>query len=148
MFRCSLLMCALALCSSTLGMPDRKVQEKPLKLAIEPVIEIGGYYSCQGVDGGGKTYKGLAAISRQKEVYLVQWMVDVGTAFTGIGIRQGNTLSVSWALPPNKEGVTVCGINVYKIHPGRLVGKWATLPGNGVQHDETLTFLKGFEIDE
>jgi hypothetical protein len=112
------------------------------KLASKDVGDITGYYTCRGVDGKGGSYTGVAVISRQKEVYVVQWTIGVGSAFVGLGIRQGETLAVSWAIPGDKAGV-VRGINMYHIEPGpRLTGQWATLPGNGVINTETLSLLK------
>ena len=42
----------------------------------------------------------------------------------------------------------VRGINLYTIQSGRLVGRWATLPGPGVMQSETLTFLKNIDEDD
>jgi hypothetical protein len=112
------------------------------KLATKDVGDITGYFTCRGVDGKGGSYTGVAVISKQKEVYVVQWTIGVGSAFVGLGIRQGETLAVSWAIPGDKAGV-VRGINMYRIEPGpRLTGQWATLPGNGMINTETLSLLK------
>ena len=62
-------------------------------------------------------------------------------------MRQGNTLSVGWALPTDK-GV-VMGVNVYKVVPGKaLQGRWAAIPGNGQLQNETMAFLKAMDEDE
>ncbi len=104
-------------------------------------IDIDGYYSCKGLDNL-KNYSGVAVITKKEEVYVVQWMVALGGGFYGVGIRQGNTLAVSWALPGDAKGI-VRGVNLYRIEKGpRLVGEWATLPGRGTVNRETLTFLK------
>ena len=118
------------------------------KVGVEPdVADISGYYTCRGLESGGKTYSGVAVISKKADVYLVQWMVGGGSTFTGIGIRQGNGFSASWAIA-GERGL-VRGINTYKIEPGpRLVGRWATLPGGGVLQNETLTFLKNIEEED
>jgi hypothetical protein len=119
--------------------PTTKIESK---LAAKEVGDITGYYTCRGVDGKGGSYSGVAVISKQKEVYVVQWTIGVGSAFIGLGIRQGETLAVSWALPGDKAGV-IRGINLYRIEPGpRLMGQWATLPGNGAINTETLSLLK------
>lgn len=121
---------------------------KAVKTQLEQeVSDISGYYTCKGLEAGGKTYSGVAVISRKGDVYVIQWMVGSGSTFTGIGIRQGNTFSASWALPSDKG--LVRGVNTYRIETGpRLVGRWATLPGAGVLQNETLTFLKNIEEEE
>ncbi len=114
------------------------------------VGDISGYYTCKGLEVGGKSYNGVTVISRKGDVYVVQWMVGTGSTFTGIGIRQGNTLAASWALP-GERGL-VRGVNVYRIETSsagpRLVGRWASMPGNGALQSETLTFLKQMEEEE
>jgi hypothetical protein len=125
--------------------PDATSTPRPKaanKLAAKDVGDITGYYTCRGRDGKGGEYTGVAVISKQKEVYVVQWTIGIGAAFIGLGIRQGDMLAVSWAMPGDKAGV-VRGINLYRIEPGpRLTGQWATLPGNGMINTETLNLLK------
>jgi hypothetical protein len=113
----------------------------------QEVGDISGYYSCKGVEAGGKAYNGVAVIMKKNDVYVVQWMVGGGSTFSGVGIRQGDTLSASWALPAER-GI-IRGVNVYRIESGpRLVGRWASVPGPGVIQTETLTFLKKLEPEE
>jgi len=124
--------------------PQEAPQGKDTKPA--PEIDIEGYYSCKGIDNL-KNYNGIAVITKKEEVYVVQWMVAMGGGFYGVGIRQGNTLAVSWAIPGDAKGV-VRGINVYQIEKGpRLAGEWATLPGRGTVNRETLTFLKKLDAE-
>lgn len=127
---------------------DTPVQGQLTKLtADENVGEISGYYVCKGKETSGKTYSGIAVISKQNDVYVVQWVVGAGSTFVGIGIRQGDTLAASWAIPGDK-GV-VRGVNMYKIEPGpRLVGRWASMPGPGRLQDEILTFLRPLEPED
>ena len=77
-------------------------------------------------------------------------VVDGGANFSGIAIRQGNSLSGSWAIA--SERGLVRGVNVYRVESTtsgpRLVGRWASVPGPGVQQNETLTFLKKLEEPE
>jgi hypothetical protein len=74
-------------------------------------------------------------------------VIGSGSTFLGIGVRQGQSLSASWAMPGEKG--LIRGVNMYRIEPGpRLVGRWATLPGPGVQQQETLTFLKNLDDDK
>ncbi len=121
---------------------------KAEKVQVEQEIgDISGYYTCKGVEAGGKPYSGIAIITKKGEVHLIRWMVGDGAVFTGVGIRQGSSLSASWAMTTDKG--LMRGINTYRIDPGpRLVGRWATMPGPGVIQTETLTFLKNIEEDE
>jgi hypothetical protein len=117
------------------------------KSVPQEVGDISGYYSCKGVEAGGKAYSGVAVITKKNEVYVVQWMVGGGSTFSGVGIRQGDTLSASWALPAER-GI-IRGVNVYRIEAGpRLVGRWASVPGPGVVQTETLSFLKKLDPEE
>jgi hypothetical protein len=136
------LLTVAALLGADIGVQPSPPPKTASQLASKEVGDITGYYTCRGRDGKGQEYTGVAVISKQKEVYIVQWTIGVGSAFIGLGIRQGDMLAVSWAIPGDKMGV-VRGINLYHIEPGpRLVGQWATLPGNGLINTETLNLLK------
>ena len=111
------------------------------KSVQQEVGDISGYYSCKGMEAGGKSYSGVAVVVKKNDVYIVQWMVGGGSSFSGIAIRQGDTLAASWAMP-NDRGI-IRGVNVYRIESGpRLVGRWSAFPGDGTIRSETLTFLK------
>lgn len=137
------LLVGVAFCALAANRTD--VTVKPVKLEKKRPLgasaDLSGYYVCKGKEANGKSYTGVTVISKKDNVYVVQWIVGTGSTFIGVGIRQGDTLSASWALP-NDKGV-IRGINVYKILPGpRLVGHWTSLPGPGVLQTEELTFLK------
>jgi len=144
------LLCALALVAINSGTSSGTKPGKPAvqsakadvtKNVPTEVGDISGYYSCKGVEAGGKAYSGIAVIMKKNDVYVMQWMVGGGATFTGVAIRQGDTLAASWAMPSDK-GI-IRGVNLYRIESGpRLVGRWASAPGPGVVQNETLTFLK------
>jgi hypothetical protein len=140
------------LVAAALGMfnPRPEVLAKAAPSLDPEVGDISGYYTCKGLEVGGKTYNGVAVISRKSDVYVIQWMIGSGSTFTGLGIRQGNTFAASWAIP-NERGL-VKGINVYRIETvsgnPRLTGRWATIPGPGALQSETLTFLKQMDEEE
>jgi hypothetical protein len=145
-----LLLCLIALCFLGANRPDSSgSRSKAEKLTISPDNnDISGYYTCKGTEVGGKSYSGITVITKKNDVYLVQWIIGSGSTFTGVGVRQGQTLAASWAMPSDK-GQLIRGVNVYKIEPGpRLVGRWATIPGPGVQQHETLTYLKNLEAEK
>ncbi len=140
----------LVLVAFTANSPEAKVTTKNVPQLETEVGDISGYYTCKGTEVGGKTYNGVAVITRKGDIYIVQWVIGSGSTFTGIGIRQGNTFSASWALS-NERGL-VRGINVYRVKLAggnpRLTGRWASMPGNGVLQSETLTFLKALDDGE
>ena len=129
--------------------PDSPIKQVKAE-KITPDQEVGdltGYYTCKGLETSGKSYSGIVVLSKKNDVYLIQWNCG-GSSFVGIGIRQGNTLAASWTLPGDGKGV-IRGVNMYRIEPGpRLVGRWASLPGNGILQSETLSFLKHMEEEE
>ena len=56
-------------------------------------------------------------------------------------------------LTKSYSGRTVVrGVNLYRIESTsngpRLVGRWASVPGPGVQQQETLSFLKKLDTDD
>src|SRR5258708_14511673 len=83
------------------------------KSVPQEVGDISGYYSCKGVEAGGKAYSGVAIVAKKNDVYLVQWMVGGASTFSGVGIRQADTLSPSWALPPPRR--IIRGLTSYPI---------------------------------
>jgi hypothetical protein len=143
MFNQLLILASLAVFNSGSAPSKADVQ----KSVAPEVGDISGYYSCKGVEAGGKAYSGVAVIVKKSDVYLIQWMVGGGSTFSGIAIRQGETLAASWAMPAER-GI-IRGVNLYKIESGpRLVGRWASAPGPGVVQSETLTFLKKLDPEE
>ncbi|MDO8530414.1 MAG: hypothetical protein Q7S10_03365 [bacterium] len=141
----------LVLAAFTANSPEAKVTAKNVPQLEAEVADISGYYTCKGVETGGKTYQRVVVIERKGDVYVVKWVIGSGSTFTGIGIRQSNTFAASWALPgPN--GQLARGINVYRVEAvsgnARFSGRWANMPGNGVLQSETLTFLKALDEEE
>lgn len=144
-----ILLVAIALCIVAANRPETQVARGKIeKSPLDEMSDISGFYTCKGKEVSGKSYSGVTVIRRQNDVYLVQWMLSGGSTFTGVGIRQGNTLSASWAMVAEK-GTLVRGVNMYKIDPGpRLSGRWATIPGPGIVQTETLTFLKNLDAED
>ncbi len=136
-----------------IGSPDTspKKDQKPNLRQVEPdMADISGYYTCKGQEAGGKSYAGVVVLSKKNDVYLIQWVVGGGNSFSGIAIRQGSQFAASWSIQ-SERGV-VRGVNLYVIEAGksgpRLVGRWASVPGPGVQQQEILTFLKKLDEEE
>ena len=112
--------------------------------------DLSGYYTCKGQEAGGKNYSGIVVLTKKNEVYLIQWVVGGGSNFSGIAIRQENNLAASWAI--STERGLVRGANLYRVESTsngpRLVGRWSSVPGPGVQQNETLTFLKKLDTED
>jgi hypothetical protein len=118
---------------------------------VEPeMADISGYYTCKGQEAGGKSYSGICVLTKKSDVYLISWVVGGGSNFSGIAIRQGSNFAASWSL--TTERGLVKGVNLYRIESTsggpRLVGRWASVPGPGIQQQETLTFLKKLDTEE
>jgi hypothetical protein len=147
---CRIILVATSMCFLAGNRPETTpVKQRTAKLvAAGEAGDISGYYVCKGKEADGKAYSGVTVISRKKDLYLVQWMVGAGSSFSGVGIRQGDTLAASWTMTADRGGV-IRGVNLYRIEPGpRLVGHWATVPGPGVLQIETLTFLKRLDAED
>src|ERR1043166_1668543 len=130
---------------------EKKEAPPPKTKQVEvDLSDLSGYYTCKGEEAGGKKYTGVVSLMKKNEIYIVSWVVGGGSTFSGIGIRQGNNLTASWSI--NTERGIVKGVNLYRIEMAkegpRLVGRWSSLPGPGVQQSETLTFLKKMDSDE
>jgi hypothetical protein len=134
----------------TANRPEGPIARADKRDAEPEVGDLSGYYTCRGEEANGKKYSGIAVITKKNDVYLVQWMVGSSSTFTGIGVRQGTTFAASWAMTTEKG--LIRGVNLYRAETGptgpRLVGRWATLPGNGATQTETLTFLKALDPEE
>lgn len=123
----------------------KKEGPKIQRSQLEPPGDLSGYYTCKGKEAGGKNYSGIVVMTKKNEVYVVQWVMSGGSNFSGVGIRQGNTFAASWAMP-SPTGQIIKGVNLYTVTmtPSGpcLTGRWASIPGPGLQQEETFMFLK------
>lgn len=107
-----ILLVLIALCIVAANRPDTQaVRAKIDKSSLDELSDISGFYTCKGKEISGKSYSGVTIITRKNDIYLVQWMLSGGSTFTGVGIRQGNTLATSWAMLAEK-GTIVRGVNL------------------------------------
>lgn len=111
-----------------------KVEEQAIAKPLPPAeISVGGMYEVKGANPDGTAYSGTVKISQAGSVYLFGW--NVGASYGGIGIRNNNSLAVSWG--SGHEAVN--GIVLYTINAdGSLEGFWAT-PDNTLLGSEKLT---------
>jgi hypothetical protein len=126
---------ALVLGLATL-MPEKSLADLPAPAAVD----IEGFYSCHGKDANREPYSGVVIVARRGDVYVVGWQIESNTS-VGVGLREGNVLSVGFRGPEGTTGVCRYAIEIEDGKP-ILKGSWATAPGDGRSHQETLTFLR------
>lgn len=102
-----------------------------LKLSLQSNINIVGSYKCEGRNADGSIYKGTVDITKKGGVYYLKWLIGK-QKFTGVGILQGNVLSVSYY-------GSFSGVVAYRVESNsRLFGQWTTAT-QGKINTETLT---------
>ena len=99
--------------------------------------DLSGIYECDGRNGDGSRYEGYVVIARHGDTYRVQWIFESRRGATGIGIRDGNTLAVSY----------FGGLAMYRIDGAQLVGRWTVPDAQGVLSSETLNRVKDLPPD-
>jgi hypothetical protein len=116
-----------------------------LLLGAEPV-DFSGIYACTS-SSDDETFSGVCLIRRLGDTYAVAYTVyaDTDTDGTpetmhGVGIQDGDTFAVGWAVAA--KGGIVRGVTRYRI-TGRdgglkLSGRWVSVPGPGVAKTEEL----------
>lgn len=104
----------------------------PSSPAPVPKLSVVGVYLCEGANPDGSPYKGLVEIVAIDNTYLVHWVMADGVEVMGVGIRNSDTLSVSYF------GGTPA-LAVYRIEGDRLVGEWTMGGAEGMLYTETLT---------
>jgi hypothetical protein len=124
------LLCAVA--ALALAAPCAAADEKTKE------VKIAGRYACKGANPEGGAYEGKVEISKNGDTYTLKWTLGEGESYEGVGLLNGDALSVTW----KAEGVS--GLVVYKVAKGdkgpKLVGKWTPCPSDGKLFDETLTY--------
>lgn len=148
MFTTAFLAVFVAVASPEIGKTPKEVLPDPRQVEVE--ADLTGYYTCKGQEAGGKNYSGICTLMKKNDVYLISWVVGGGSSFSGIAMRNGNNLAAGWSIT-TERGI-VRGVNLYRIESGpngpRLVGRWTTVPGPGVQQPETLSFLKKMDTED
>jgi len=106
--------------------------EQPAPGESTPNRSVAGVYLCEGANPDGSPYKGLVEIVAVDNTYLVHWVMADGVEVLGVGIRNSDTLSVSYF------GGTPA-LAVYRIEGDRLLGQWTMGGAEGMLYSETLT---------
>jgi uncharacterized protein (TIGR03067 family) len=102
--------------------------------ASEGAVSIVGEYTSTAAGANGVQQVQDAEIELRGDTYLVTWKRNNALTSQGIGIRSGDTLSVSW-ITQNASGIAVYQIGKDR----RLLGHYATFAGIGLLVEETLT---------
>ncbi|MGF1581916.1 MAG: hypothetical protein ACFCD0_21525 [Gemmataceae bacterium] len=123
--------------------PDEK---KKKKVVAKKTTPLEGIYHVRGyMNAGGKkqVYIGTAIVIQRNSTYHIEWRVGTDR-FMGVGIHDGDRLGATWAMV--KDGRLSAGTLLFKVQNGakgpKLVGKWTGLPGGGLVHQETLTYIE------
>jgi uncharacterized protein (TIGR03067 family) len=100
-------------------------------------IDIAGKYTSESYELDGSKQTADVEIKRLGDAYMIKWSKGILDAYVGMGVRKGDTLSVSWV---TKGQV---GVSLYKIEKGpRLVGEGTMVGGIGLVMKETLSLPK------
>ncbi len=81
--------------------------------------DLEGSYSITGKNLSNQAYDGDLTIRKQDEVYQFSWNAG-GSAYDGVGVRDGNLVAVGYGAGDNGKG---CGAAIYKIGEKTLNGK-------------------------
>jgi hypothetical protein len=106
--------------------------------------DFSGHYAISGLDGPAgdqRPYKGMAMIEKHGTIYTVGTRVGPDSA-SGIAIVKDGLFCVAWRQGEPIKGI---GCTVFKRQGNDLVGSWASLPGDGQQHQERLRWLGKIE---
>jgi hypothetical protein len=98
-----------------------------------PENSLVGTYECEGQNPDGAMYTGIVEIVKHKDTYLVRWTMQDDSQVVGVGILNGDMLSVSYF------GGTPALVVYTVAENGRLDGKWTAGGAEGELFSETLT---------
>lgn len=102
--------------------------------------DIVGAYKVESLGPDGKTQVSQAQIQKQGDSYVIAFHNNAAVLYVGVGIRQGDTLSLAWG---RQNQIGVCQ---YKIEKGpRLVGRYTVFGGPGVVLSEVMTRIPNVE---
>ena len=122
-----------------LAVQEPEKEPKAVLSVSQPVIEIEGHYLIQGSTAQNE-YEGLLTVTKQDEIYIFRWNIE---GAIGLGIRENNTIAVGM------KGNNSLGTLLYRVEKDngkpKLVGRWASSPGDGKVHEETATWLRGLK---
>jgi hypothetical protein len=102
-------------------------------------IDIGGRNAYKAQLMGGGFEEGTVVIEKNADTYNLTFTRKDGGAYSAIGIRTDDLLSVCYSYP----GAGERGVGAFQIKKGpKLVGQWSTFGGDGKLHSDTWTAKK------
>lgn len=82
--------------------------------------DIAGNYTVTGTNENGSPYKGALEVIKRGDVYQFRW--NAGTQYDGVGVPNGNVVSVAFTGGSDGKG---CGVVNYEMAgDDTLAGKW------------------------
>lgn len=108
--------------------------ESNVQVGAAAPADFAGSYTIASASnpGGAGSYNGAVNINRKGEVHSLTWLITNSPGYSGVALAEGNTLGVGWGMG-KKYGVVV-----YRVQPGKLVGRWATAESGPVPGSEEL----------
>ena len=104
----------------------------PISAAAKEVDDLSGVYACEGKNPDGSPYAAVVEIIKRQDTYVVRWTMPEDVQVTGVGIRSGGVLAVSYV----GGGPAIV---VYSVgDDGRLDGTWTLAGAQGAVFSETL----------
>ena len=93
---------------------DERKEPKPLG-PMPKDRDLSGVYS---IDGDKEN---VVSVAKRGDVYYLGWALPAQpVSYVGVGLVEGETISVGWT---SSNGVT--GVSVYRIEGDKFVGRWA-----------------------
>jgi len=120
------------LCAALVSIPaaGQEPTEAPPSASAD---DLSGVYACEGRNPDGSPYAAVVEIVKRQDAYVVRWTMRQDVQVTGVGIRRGGVLAVSYV----GGGPAIV---VYSVgEAGRLDGTWTLAGAQGAVFSETLT---------
>ena len=114
--------------------------ELPIKDNIKQVQDIGDVSGLYWYSDG-KNVAGTVTIRKVGDVHFVRWTLADTMDYFGVGVRKGDTFSVSWGYSSAERSMFVRGLSLWKIEGKGMSGSWCSMPGDGKMSKESIQFI-------
>jgi Caspase domain len=113
--------------TSLLEVKNSPTPNPTVSSAPQTSAQLPGFYSVEGKNSNGSTYRGTAIITYENNLYKIFWKIGGNQTYYGSGSLKDDLLIIKW-----QEGLVT-----YVIKNGKLFGSW-----NNGKGTETLQPLK------